>query len=181
MSRAVSHCFALVILRTGRTGGKSAIGKAITAESTRHDTPTTAHYRITWPALVSAYGKKDLPESSGRGLVSFPACGRGSGWPREGLVCVATSAPKMDDDRETQKIHHETSPLVGDVVPKKGADGAGEADSQDREATFKDDVLDTLHLAGPIFVSRVSWVGVSWLGARREDLFPISHIKISRR
>ncbi|EJK55699.1 hypothetical protein THAOC_24540 [Thalassiosira oceanica] len=66
----------------------------------------------------------------------------------------------MDDDRETQKIHHETSPLVGDVVPKKGADGAGEADSQDREATFKDDVLDTLHLAGPIFVSRVSWVGM---------------------
>ena len=49
--------------------------------------------------------------------------------------------------------HDETSPLVGDVGPK-GADA-------DAEAAFADDVLDTLHLAGPIFVSSVSWVGVS--------------------
>ena len=61
--------------------------------------------------------------------------------------------------------HDETSPLVGDVGSgPKGADAdaaGGGVDSRDREAAFADDVLDTLHLAGPIFVSSVSWVGVS--------------------
>ncbi|EJK67992.1 hypothetical protein THAOC_10882, partial [Thalassiosira oceanica] len=155
MSRAVSHCFALVILRTGRTGGKSAIGKAITAESTRHDTPQTTNSTNCAGIRVRAARKEDLPD--GVSSVFLPAAVAPVALAEASLL--RDIATKMGDDREAQKIHHETSPLVGDVGPK-GDDAAGDAESQDREATFKDDVLDTLHLAGPIFVSRVSWVGM---------------------
>jgi len=69
-----------------------------------------------------------------------------------------------DQDQEIQ-MHNETSPLVGDVDSNR-AEAARDDEIGDRETTFLDDVLDTLHLAGPIFVSRVSWVGVSSSGGR---------------